>query len=245
MATKRAVKAIVSRPAKASSSKAAAKAAATGIVARPAKSPAAEAASRLRRNDGIRSDELLETALALFSSVSFADVTVQDIAKRVGITHSLIYYYFESKEKLFHAAVLHAIDRVMEQYNKVTAQHRDPVDLLNDWFETNIEMAGPLRSVVRIMIEYSDRDPKCASPSVQRVIRQFYDFERRTIADSIRRGVAAGRFTCDDPERLAIFVSRGIDGVFYGHLVRKDADIATEMKELRAILWRLLEYEAG
>ncbi|MEX0810371.1 MAG: TetR/AcrR family transcriptional regulator [Dongiaceae bacterium] len=198
---------------------------------------------KLRRNDGIRSEELLETALALFSSVSFADVTVQDIARRVGITHSLIYYYYESKEKLFHAAVLHAIDRVMEQYNKVTAEHRDPIDLLNDWFEINIAMSGPLRSVVRIMIEYSDRDPKRASPSVQRVIRQFYDFERRTIADSIRRGVAAGRFTCADPERLAIFVSRGIDGVFYGHLVRKDADIATEMKELRAILWRLLDYK--
>jgi len=208
------------------------------------KTSAAEAAGKkLRRNDGIRSDEVLETALALFSSVSFADVTVQDIAKRVGITHSLIYYYFESKEKLFHAAVLHAIDRVMEQYNQLTAQHRDPVDLLNDWFETNVKMSGPLRSVVRIMIEYSDRDPKRASPSVQRVIRQFYDFERRTIADCIRRGVDAGRFTCDDPERLAIFVSRGIDGVFYGHLVRKDADIATEMKELRAILWRLLDYK--
>lgn len=219
-----------------------AKSPAAKVAPRPAKSSAAEAASRLRRNDGIRSEEVLETALALFSSVSFADVTVQDIARRVGVTHSLIYYYFESKEKLFHAAVLHAIDRVMEQYNQLTAQHQDPVDLLNDWFETNVKMSGPLRSVVRIMIEYSDRDPKRASPSVQRVIRQFYDFERRTIADCIRRGVAAGRFTCADPERLAIFVSRGIDGVFYGHLVRKDADIATEMKELRAILWRLLEY---
>ncbi len=208
------------------------------------RSPVARARGKLQRKEGIRAEEVLETALALFSQESYADVTVQDIARKVGVTHSLIYYYFESKEKLFQAAVLHVLDRVMEQYSHVTAQHDDPVDLLDDWFETNVKLAGPLRSVVRIMFEYSDSGGRRASPSVERVIGQFYDFERRTIADGIGRGVALGRFRCADPERMAIFVSRCIDGIFYGHIVRKDVDIATEMAALRATLWRLLDYRA-
>lgn len=211
-------------------------------AARDGRSSVARVRGRLQRKEGMRAEEVLETALALFSQESYADVTVQEIARRVGITHSLIYYYFESKEKLFQAAVLHVLDRVMEQYARVTAQHDDPVDLLNDWFETNVKLAEPLRSVVRIMFEYSEAGGRRASPSVERVIRQFYDFERRTIADGIRRGVASGRFRCEDPDRLAVFVSRCIDGIFYGHIVRKDVDIPAEMSQLRATLWRLLEY---
>jgi AcrR family transcriptional regulator len=210
-----------------------------------ARSPVAQAKGRLQRKEGMRAEEVLETALAMFSSESYADVTVQEIARRVGITHSLIYYYFESKEKLFQAAVLHVLDQVMAQYDRVTSQHDDPVDLLIDWFETNVKMADPLRSVVRIMFEYSEAGGRRASPSVERVIRQFYGFERKTIADSIRRGVELGRFRCADPDRLAVFVSRCIDGIFYGHIVRKDVDIAAEMAQLRTTLWRLLDYKDG
>jgi len=217
---------------------------ARNTAARDSRARVAEAKGRLHRKEGMRAEEVLETALALFSSESYADVTVQDIAKRVGVTHSLIYYYFESKEKLFHAAILHVLDRVMAEYDKVTAQHQDPVDLLDDWFETNVKLADPLRSVVRIMFEYSEANSR-PSPSVERVVKQFYNFERRTIADCIRRGVEAGRFRCDDPERLAIFVSRCIDGIFYGYIVRKDVDIAAEMAALRATLWRLLVYQAA
>lgn len=215
-----------------------------GDAGRDARSPVARARGKLQRKEGIRAEEVLETALALFSQESYADVTVQDIARKVGITHSLIYYYFESKEKLFQAAILHVLDRVMEQYSRVTAQHDDPVDLLDDWFETNVKLAGPLRSVVRIMFEYSEAGARRASPSVERVIRQFYDFERQTITDGIRRGVALGRFRCGDPERMGVFVSRCIDGIFYGAIVRKDVDITVEMAALRANLWRLLEYAA-
>ena len=157
-----------------------------GDPGRDERSPVARARGKLQRKEGIRAEEVLETALALFSQESYADVTVQDIAKRVGVTHSLIYYYFESKEKLFQAAILHVLDRVMEQYSRVTAQHDDPVDLLDDWFETNVKLAGPLRSVVRIMFEYSEAGGRRASPSVERVIRQFYDFERQTITDGIK-----------------------------------------------------------
>jgi AcrR family transcriptional regulator len=60
------------------------------------------AKARLRRNEGVRSDELLEVALLLFSEEGYREVTMQKIADRLGIRHSLIYYYFESKEKLFY-----------------------------------------------------------------------------------------------------------------------------------------------
>ena len=204
--------------------------------------PVAQVKGRLKRKEGIRADEVLETALELFSQESYADVTVQDIARRLGITHSLIYYYYESKEKLFQAAVLQVLDRVMAEYDRIAAAHDDPVDLLEAWFDTNVKLADPLRSVVRIMFEYSESGGRRHSPSVERVVKHFYGFERRTLADSIRRGVERGRFRCDDPERMAVFVSCCIDGIYYGYIVRKDVDLRAEMAALRTTLWRLLEY---
>jgi hypothetical protein len=40
-------------------------------------------------------------------------------------------------------------------------------------------------------------------------------------------------------------VSRGIDGIFYGSIVRQNTDIAAEIRDLKANLWRLLEYDPG
>jgi AcrR family transcriptional regulator len=209
------------------------------------RSTVARAVGRLHRKEGLRSEAVLEIALAMFSSESYADVTIQEIARRVGVAHSLIYYYFESKEKLFHAAVLHALDGVMTQYDLLTSQHEDPIDLLNDWFEINVKMAGPLRSLVRIMFEFSGTNGRRTPPFVERLIRRFYEFERRTITNCIRKGVQNGMLTCEAPERLAVFVSRGIDGIFYGSIVRQNTDIAAEIRDLKANLWRLLEYDPG
>ena len=83
-----------------------------------------KAKARLRRIEGIRSDALLETALSLFAEEGYRDVTIQKIAKRLSIRHSLIYYYFESKEKLFHSALLHALETLMAAYGEVRKRHQ-------------------------------------------------------------------------------------------------------------------------
>lgn len=215
------------------------------LLSKNSRSKVGRAIGRLHRKEGLRSEAVLEVALSMFSSESYADVTIQEIARRVGVTHSLIYYYFESKEDLFHAAVLHALDGVMAQYDLITSQHEDPIDLLNDWFEVNVKMAEPLRSLVRIMFEFSDTNGRRTPPFVERLIKRFYEFERNTIANCIRKGVEGGVLICDEPERLATFVSRCIDGIFYGSIVRQNTDIAAEIRDLKANLWRLLNYDPG
>jgi AcrR family transcriptional regulator len=104
-----------------------------------------KAKARLRRTEGIRSDALLKTALSLFAEEGYRDVTIQKIAKRLRIRHSLIYYYFDSKEKLFHSALLHALEKLMAAYGEVRKRHQHPVDLINDWFRVNVDLgrSGP------------------------------------------------------------------------------------------------------
>ena len=78
-----------------------------------------QAKARLQKHDGVRAEVVLEAALELFSREEYNEVTVHRIAEAIGITHSLIYYYYKSKENLFHSALLHALDNAMEEYGAI------------------------------------------------------------------------------------------------------------------------------
>src|SRR3546814_13625588 len=48
-------------------------------------------------------EQILDTAEHLFSKHGFYGVTLKDVAKRVGVHHTLVNYYFDDKQTLFDA----------------------------------------------------------------------------------------------------------------------------------------------
>jgi AcrR family transcriptional regulator len=53
-----------------------------------------------------RHRQILEAALAVFSQKGFHATNVSDVAAQAGVSQGTIYWYFESKEELFRAAML-------------------------------------------------------------------------------------------------------------------------------------------
>jgi len=186
------------------------------------------------------SDKMLEVALDLFSEKDYAAVTISEIAKKSGVTHALVYYYFQNKEQIFHSAIQNSITQTIHNYNAIKERHDNPVDLLNDWLDNNIQLSGSLRKLVKIMFDYSDNRGR--SPSVEKDIENFYDKESIIIADCIRDGIRRKLFKKTDPKKTARFVSTHIDGIFYGSIVRSDVKITQSMKELKETLWAQLDY---
>ena len=189
-----------------------------------------------------RADALLDVALDLFSSKGYGEVSMQEIAQRAGVTYSLLYYYYKNKEDLFHAAVSHAVEQAIGNYETVRSQQRSPVDRIDDWFDNNIQLAESLKKLVKTMLDFSAK--RDGSPSVAKDIEQFYRFERQILSDSIRAGVEQGLFTCASPDDTAAFISTHIDGIFYGDFIHPELDIETAMLRLKQVLWRLLDCQA-
>jgi AcrR family transcriptional regulator len=52
-----------------------------------------------------RREQIINAAMHVFSEKGFTKATNKDVAREAGITPGLIYYYFESKEKLLEAMV--------------------------------------------------------------------------------------------------------------------------------------------
>lgn len=69
--------------------------------------------------------DILETALTLFSQRGYSAVSIRDICKMVGIKESTVYYHFKNKQDIF--------DTLLRQFETIT-------QALQDRFDT--ELAG-------------------------------------------------------------------------------------------------------
>ena len=73
-----------------------------------------------------RADAMTEVALTLFAERNFASVTIKDIGTALGVNTALIYYYFDSKEDLFRAAIERAVERAFLHFRELRLRHSNP-----------------------------------------------------------------------------------------------------------------------
>ena len=188
-----------------------------------------------------RITSLMAAAIDLFSERDYSSVSISDIARHAGVTHSLVYYHFNNKDDLFNKSVANLIETTLTSYQELGDRHGNPVELIEDWFSNNLKLSRNLRRLVKIMFDYSG--PRRGSPSVDKAISKFYQQELKVIAENVRIGVEQGIFDNVDPDRVAAFVSRHIDGIFYDSFIRIDDDMNRAMGDLKWVLWSLLRYQ--
>ena len=85
-----------------------------------------------------REDELLQKAIRLFSQGGFQETSLQEIARELGITRPLFYYYFESKEDLLWRIIGHLGDGLLAQAEPIATTTDPPVDRLRQIIEKHI-----------------------------------------------------------------------------------------------------------
>ena len=71
--------------------------------------------ARTRLQVDIRRQQLLELGLELFAQQTYDGVSIDEIAKRAGVSKGLLYHYFPSKRALYIAAVQAAADQLVEE----------------------------------------------------------------------------------------------------------------------------------
>ena len=195
-----------------------------------------QATARKGVRAGSQAAKLMAVAMDLFSQRDFASITIKDIARAARVNSALIYYYFKNKEDLFRAMIENAILQALENYARLKERHSNATDLINDWFENNVEMAILMRKLVKIMIDYSHGSVRMTS--VETLIRRFYREEVSILSSGIRQGVAEGVFRSVDPDRTALFLSVHLDGIMVASMVRPSFNIPAAMNELRQVFWQ-------
>jgi AcrR family transcriptional regulator len=186
-----------------------------------------------------RAEHLMRIAVDLFAEKGYAAVTIQDITLHAGVTHSLVYYHFKNKEELFNRAVIYLIDNNIRSFQRNIDRHSQPVELLEDWFDYNIQHAEVLKKMVKIMFDCAMSDGKL--PHASDVIKHFYDEEKNILSKNIAKGISMGIFKPLDPIDIAAFISTHIDGIFYGAWTQSEFNMEEAMNQMKSVLWSTIK----
>jgi hypothetical protein len=95
--------------------------------------------------------------------------------------------------------------------------------------------------LVKVMLDHSSLPRQL--PSVDRLVKRFYQEEYRILSGAIGRGIELGVFQPVDRGRIALFVSSHLDGVMVAAKIRPDFDLARAVEDLREVLFGKLGYD--
>ena len=155
---------------------------------------------------------ILECATTEFAEHGYAGARIEAIVNSAGVNISLLYQYFESKEKLFIAVMEGAYGLVRESHHELDVREQAPTEA----------MEALIRRTFRIFVEHPRIIGLLNSENVHRgrhigkspYIRSLYTPLLDTIGAVLARGGRAGVFRRDvDP--LDFFVSMNGLGYFY------------------------------
>jgi AcrR family transcriptional regulator len=101
-------------------------------------------------------DQILDSAVKVFSEKGFGAASIREIAGHAGVNHAMIKYYFGNKEELWRAAVNFLLERQLRE-----------LDLNRIFAEGNSDGPAATRKLCEQLVRYYARHPEHARMIVQ------------------------------------------------------------------------------
>jgi len=192
---------------------------------------------RARRSVDVRREEILSATVDLLDRIGLAGTRVADVADELGISASLVFYHFGTKDALVADAFAHAVERDLARLDEASRSGVDPLDRLL----RVLRLYGPTGAAAgwRLWIDawaLAQREPRIRA--VLRRMDQRWCTALRAVVDE---GVEQGTFTCLDPAATVTRVSALLDGLSVAALVYR----TTTRKQLRSWVAGAVAAELG
>jgi AcrR family transcriptional regulator len=169
---------------------------------------------RARRSVDVRRDEILTATVDLVDRHGLAAVRVGDVAAELGISASLVFYHFGTKDDLVAEAFAHAVERDLAKLDKAV-RGDDPVEQLRRL----LKLYGPTGQAVGWRVWIDAWALAQREPHIRTVLRRLDHRWSEALRQVVEDGVLAGVFTCPDPAASVARVSALLDGLSVATLV--------------------------
>lgn len=157
-------------------------------------------------------ERILHAALLIFAADGFDGATTRDIAASAGVNLGLIKYYFDSKLKLWRAAVdlafAHLDEALAEGDGAAAADERDRAATL---IRNYVRFVARHPEFVRLMHEEGKRNGARMRWLVDRHVRPLYERLTARLRDAQKRGLLPPRV---DPVHF-FYILIGAAGIFF------------------------------
>jgi len=186
-------------------------------------------AMRRRMSLDDRRSEIVTAAAELFDRRGYANTTMDDIARTVGIAKPTLYHYFARKEDILCNIHEDFIDILLKKQARRERARLAPEQMLLEVMVDILELMRTHRGHVRVFFEHHRELPL----EERRKIRQKRDAYEAAVIAVVQRGVEAGVFRDVDVRIAAL----GIFGMCNWAYQWYRADGSLEPREIAYQLW--------
>lgn len=173
-------------------------------------------AAETRSRDADRSQkDILDAALVEFAGHGLSGARMDRIAERAAVNKRLIYYYFESKERLFVAVLERAYEGIRGEERQLNLAQVEPIEAIRRLiaFTWNYYIAHP----EFLTLLNSENLHRARHLRQSAKVRSMHSPLVQTIADVLERGHKSGLFRAGvDPVQLYISIA-GLSYFYLGN----------------------------
>jgi TetR/AcrR family transcriptional regulator, fatty acid metabolism regulator protein len=179
-------------------------------------------ASRVNPREAERRIALLRAAFREVGEKGFSEVTLDDIARRAGVSKGVTLYYFESKEDLFRELFRWLIDSIHARMRDAVRSVDDPQEKVRALIAVIFPSAARNRAFFRAFVDFCGLAAR--RESFREVNERFYagcvDIDGGIVETGMRRGV----FPLRDTKEAASTMRAIFDGLMMQWLAEKDPE---------------------
>ena len=189
-----------------------------------------EAPSKRESQREERRKQILDAALTVFSSKGFHATNVSDVAAQAGVSQGTIYWYFDSKEELFTAAMLSVFSDFGQDALTSVEVCKTAPEKLRALGQKMEDFVGGLEGIVIMFLGYW-----ASSPSREEAGRVWVDVlveYKDVIVGIIEEGIQNGEFKPVDAEALVWALMAAYDGLAAYMMLMPDIDVGRVSKSL-------------
>jgi AcrR family transcriptional regulator len=157
----------------------------------------------------VRLDSLLRTACAVIAERGLANTRTADVAAAAGVSQALLFYHFETKERLLARAFAYAAEQDLARLDAALRSAAPPLDRLRRILRQYLP-AGRSSTWPLWIDGWSE---SMRSPELEKVSRRLDLRWKEALAQVIADGTANGAFACDDPDGAAWRIAALVDGL--------------------------------
>ncbi len=165
---------------------------------------------------------LLKAAFREVAEKGFSDVTLDDIARRAGVSKGVTLYYFDSKEDLFRQLFGWLIDSIHARMREAVARVEDPVARVRALVAIIFPSPGKNRAFFRAYVDFCGLAAR--RESFREIGERFYagclEIDRGIVDEGMRRGL----FVVRDATEGARTMRALFDGLMMRWLNERDPE---------------------
>ncbi len=128
-------------------------------------------------------NRILEAANKVFAEKGYHEATMDDIAKRLGVSKGAIYLYFSGKEDLFEAMCKTAPQAFKEILLSSFGNEANPIQSATQFFDKMLKLSASNPGLSFEILSEASRNP-----SLRRILKQNHDEYERVLTGFLNEG---------------------------------------------------------